>query len=105
MPPTPPPRDDAERAAALEKAAHARAVRAALKADVAAGAVSMAEVFEQADTDEVVANIKLLSLLQALPYVGKVRSRRLLDELGISERRRLRGVGPRQRDRLLERVP
>ena len=50
------------------------------------------------------ANIKLLTLLEAIPNIGKVRSRRLLDELGISPKRRLRGVGARQRERLEERL-
>jgi len=104
-PPIPPARTAAEREEALVRAAHARAVRAELKAEVAAGNVSLAEVMARADDDEVVANIKLLTLLEAVPNIGKVRSRRLLGELGISERRRLRGVGSRQRARLLERLP
>jgi hypothetical protein len=103
-PPTPPARTAAEREEALARAAQARAVRAELKAEVAAGNVSPAEVMARADNDEVVANIKLLTLLEAVPNIGKVRSRRLLGELGISERRRLRGVGDRQRARLLERL-
>ena len=102
--PTPPARTDAEREAALAKAAHARTVRAELRSEVAAGAVDLPEVFRRADDDPVVANIKLLTLLEAIPNIGKVRSRRLLDELDISEKRRLRGVGARQRERLVERL-
>ena len=101
---TPPARSDEERRAALRKAAHARTVRAELKADVAAGTVDLAGVFRRADEDDVVANIKVLTLIEAIPNIGKVRSRRLLGELGISQSRRLRGVGARQRERLLERL-
>lgn len=79
-------------------------MRAALKAEVASGEVDLAEVFRRADADEVVANIRVLTLLEAMPNIGKVRSRRLLEELEISERRRLRGVGDRQRERLLGRL-
>jgi len=102
--PTPPARTGAEREAALAKAAHARTVRAELRTEVVAGAVDLPEVFRRADEDPVVANIKLLTLLEAIPNIGKVRSRRLLDELGISPKRRLRGVGARQRERLEERL-
>jgi hypothetical protein len=102
---SPPARTPAEREAALARAAHARRVRADLKAEVAAGQLSLAQVFQQADEDDVVANIKLLTVLEAVPNIGKIRSRRLLAELDISERRRLRGVGVRQRTRLLERLP
>jgi len=102
--PTPPARSDDERRAALVKAAAAREARAALKAEVTAGEIDLSEVFARADDDDVVANIKVLTLLEALPYVGKIRSRRMMAELGISESRRLRGVGSRQRARLLETV-
>ena len=53
--------------------------------------------------ETVLANIKLLKMLEAIPHMGKIKSRRLLEELKISEKRRLRGVGKLQRERLLER--
>jgi ribosomal protein S13 len=37
-----------------------------------------------------------------LPGVGKVRARRIMEELDISESRRLRGLGANQRTALLE---
>ncbi len=104
MSPIPPKRTAEQRAAALAKARHARELRAALKQQVAQGDLSIEAVFERAETDEVVANIKLLTLLEAVPYIGKIRSRRMLAALEISERRRLRGVGQHQRQRLFERI-
>jgi len=50
----------------------------------------------------VVASTKILTVLESLPHIGKVRSRRTLAELKISERQRVRGVGRNQRARLLE---
>ncbi|MFE0654419.1 hypothetical protein ACFVZH_38395 [Streptomyces sp. NPDC059534] len=41
-------------------------------------------------------------LLESLPQIGRVRAQRLLIELGIAPSRRLRGLGPRQRQRLLQ---
>jgi hypothetical protein len=35
--------------------------------------------------------------------VGKVRARRIMEEVEISENRRLRGLGAKQRDALLKR--
>jgi hypothetical protein len=101
--PTPPPLSDEQRRAALEKAAEARRVRAQLKADLQAGAVSLTEVFARATDDKVVADTKILTVLESLPNIGKVRSRRTLGEIGISERQRVRGVGQNQRDKLVER--
>jgi hypothetical protein len=100
--PTPPPLSDEQRRAALEKAAEARRVRAELKAGLQRGEVELRDVFERADHDEVVANTKILVVLESLPHIGKVRSRRTLAEIGVSERQRVRGVGPRQRERLVE---
>ena len=47
--------------------------------------------------------LKVVSMLESLPGVGKVRARRLMEELDISENRRLRGLGDNQRQRLLDR--
>ncbi len=99
----PPERSAEERRAALEKAAEARRVRAELKADLREGRLDLAAVFARAETEKIVADTKLLTVLESLPNIGKVRSRRTLAEIGISERQRLRGTGPHQRRALLER--
>ena len=39
------------------------------------------------------AKLKVVSVLESLPGVGKVRAQRLMAELEISESRRLRGLG------------
>jgi ribosomal protein S13 len=36
------------------------------------------------------------SVLESLPGVGKVRARRIMEEIGISESRRVRGLGAQQ---------
>ncbi len=99
--PQPPTLSDEQRAAAREKALVARQQRARLKEDLKAGAVSLAEVFARAVDDEVVAGTKMLVILQSLPAVGKVKARRTMDEIGIADTRRLRGLGKQQREALL----
>ena len=103
MTPNPPPLSDEQRRAALEKAAEARRVRAQLKADLQSGAIALEDVFARAEDDKVVADTKILTVLESLPHIGKVRSRRTMADIGISERQRVRGVGAHQREALLER--
>src|SRR5215208_3445458 len=101
----PPPLTDADRHAALAKAAEARRVRAVLKEDLKAGKLGLAEVFQRAEQDPVIAGTKILVILESLPGNGKVKSRRVLEAAGIAESRRVRGVGEHQRERLLELYP
>ena len=101
--PLPPSLTPEQRMAALEKAAAARRQRAEVKEKLKMGSLSLQELFEQGDRDEVLAKLKVVSVLESLPGVGKVRARRLMQELDISESRRLRGLGRNQREALLGR--
>jgi hypothetical protein len=92
-----------QRRAALQKAAVARQKRAEVKEQLKSGTLSLEQLFEKGDHDEMRGQPKVVSTLEALPGVGKVRARRLMEELDISESRRLRGLGDNQRRRLLDR--
>jgi hypothetical protein len=98
----PPVLTDAQRKAALEKAAEARRVRADLKERLKMGSITLTEVIQQASADEIVGKTKVLAVLESLPGVGKVKARRLMEDIGIAESRRLRGLGDQQRAALLE---
>jgi hypothetical protein len=102
--PLPPELSADQRQAALEKAAVARRMRAELKEKLKMGSVTLSELLQQADADEVVGKMKVLAVLESLPGLGKVKARRLMDEIGISETRRLHGLGEQQRKRLLEKL-
>ncbi len=97
----PPTLSPEQRAAALEKAAAARTARAELKERLKLGAISLAEVLDQGETDDIVGKTKVLAVLESLPGVGKVKARRTMEEIGIAETRRVRGLGTQQRDALL----
>jgi hypothetical protein len=99
----PPELTPEQRRAALEKAAQARQKRAEVKERLKSGRMTLAQLFEAGDADEMIGKLKVVSMLESLPGVGKVRARRLLAELDISESRRVRGLGDNQRRRLLER--
>jgi hypothetical protein len=103
--PLPPTLSPEQRQAALDKAAAARRERAELKEKLKMGSINLKELLQLADSQEVVAKMKVLSVLESLPGVGKVKARRTMEEVGISETRRVRGLGDQQRSRLLETFP
>ena len=102
--PQPPSLTQEQRQAALEKAAAVRRARAELKDHLKSGRVSLKELLSKADSDEIVGKMKVLAALEALPGTGKVKARRLMEQVGISETRRLQGLGAKQRESLLEAV-
>jgi hypothetical protein len=100
--PLPPSLTPDERRAALAKAAVARRIRAEVKEELKTGRLTLGDLFLRADDDEVLGKLKVVSMLESMPNTGKVKARRLMRDLDISESRRLRGLGPNQRRRLLE---
>lgn len=91
-----PPLTPEERAAALEKAAQARRVRAEVKNRLKHSGASLSDVIEQGRTDDMVGKMRVTALLESMPGVGKVRARQIMARLGISESRRVRGLGANQ---------
>jgi hypothetical protein len=85
-----------QRAAALEKAAEARRVRAEVKNRLKHSGASLFDVIEQGRTDDIIGKMRVSALLESLPGVGKVRARQLMEKIGISESRRVRGLGANQ---------
>jgi ribosomal protein S13 len=79
-------------------------MRAELKEKLKMGSVSLRELLQQADQDEVVGKMKVLAVLESLPGHGKVKARRMMEDVGISETRRLHGLGDQQRKKLFERL-
>lgn len=96
------PELDAEsRRQALERAAEARKIRAELKQQLKSGEIGFADVLQRAATEEIVGKTKVSAVLEAMPRVGKVRARKLMERLDISPSRRVRGLGANQREKLL----
>jgi hypothetical protein len=94
-----PPLTPEQRAAALEKAAIARRERAAVKNRLKHSGASLIEVLKEGSREggnDIVGKMKVASVLESLPGVGKVRARRIMEEVGISESRRVRGLGAQQ---------
>ncbi|MEH0059208.1 MULTISPECIES: integration host factor, actinobacterial type [Auritidibacter] len=91
----------AERQAAREKALEARTARAELKAAFANGAITLEDVFSIADLDDAIGRMRCIDLLTALRSVGEVRATTVMEACVISPKRRLRGLGRRQREKLI----
>ena len=85
-----------QRRAALEKAAAVRRERAVVKNRLKHSGTSLADVLKTGQQDEVVGKMRVLDLLQSMPGLGKVRARNLMDRIGISPTRRVRGLGSNQ---------
>jgi signal recognition particle GTPase len=99
--PQPPALTPEQRQAALQKAAKVRRERADVKEKLKLGSLTLAELLKQAENDETVGKMKVVSVLESLPGLGKVKARRLMETVGISESRRLQGLGAKQRADLL----
>ena len=91
---------DEQRKQALEKAAAARHARAELREDIKSGKVSVQEVLDSADP--LAQRLQVSALIASRPGYGKAKAAKIMDELGISSTRRVKGLGARQREQLLE---
>jgi hypothetical protein len=98
-----PPLTPEQRAAALAKAAVARRERAAAKNRLKYSQGSLADVIKEGKDNEIIGKMKVSALLESLPGVGRVRARQIMDEVGISESRRVRGLGANQAAALIAR--
>jgi len=99
---TPPQLTPEQRANALAKAAEARTARAELKNQLKMGSLSLADAL--ASTSDTVGKLKVVSLLESLPGVGKVKARKIMDDIGIADNRRVQGLGGQQKQALLEQL-
>ncbi len=99
-----PPLTPEQRAAALEKAAAARQARAEVKNRLKYSQGSLGEVIALGRENEVIGKMKVSALLESMPGVGRVRARQFMEEFGISESRRVRGLGAYQAAALFARL-
>ncbi|CAN5412186.1 integration host factor [soil metagenome] len=92
-----------QRSEALAKAARARRERAEVKNRLKHSQGSLAGVIAEGKENDVVGKMKVSALLESLPGVGRVRATQIMDEIGISYSRRVRGLGANQTVKLLAR--
>lgn len=92
---------EVDRIAASRAAVQARQARADVKRRLRSGELSPLKVLENAKVEgSPEATLRVTDFLLAFPAIGAIKTERLLGELGISERKRLGGLGRLQRERL-----
>jgi hypothetical protein len=91
-----------ERSDALKKAAAARVARSVAKERLKSGELTTAELLSAGETDEAIARMRVVELLEALPGIGQVRAAAIMERLGIAASRRVRGLGVHQRRALVD---
>lgn len=92
---------EVDRVAANRAAIEARRARALLKQRLRSGELSpLKALSDSQDQRSPAATLRVTEFLQTFPAVGEVKAAKLLDELQISPRKRLGGLGAHQRDRL-----
>ena len=94
-----------ERTAALEKGVRVRRQRADVKKFLKQGTTTLPAVLAKAADDDAIQGMKVLALVQSMPGVGSVRAKQIMERLGIADSRRVRGLGPNQRDALEREFP
>lgn len=95
-----PPEISNEARRALEKAANYRRERAAFKRDIAEGKRGWREAIES--QSEAISRMRVKELLESMPGFGSIRAQAILERVGISTTRRIKGLGSTQRKKLEE---
>jgi hypothetical protein len=91
-----------QRAKALKRSQEVRKQRAEIKADIKAGKKTLKSVLSSAKTNSVIGRMRVQALLRSLPGTGKTRALKAMEEAGVSETRRVAGLGTIQIKKLLE---
>ncbi len=101
MSPRPAP-PEVDRVAAARAAIAARRARAAIKSDIATRERTALAVAQYAwgDPSSAEAGLRVTELLTSIPQLGPTRSAKVMADLGISDKKRVGGLGSRQRVRL-----
>lgn len=89
-----------QRAENLKKAAAARHARAELRQKIKDGKVSPSSVLNS--DDPVAQRMPVRALIESIPGFGKAKTAKIMENLGIAEKRRVQGLGSRQREQLAE---
>jgi hypothetical protein len=98
-----PPNTDEQRSAAVLKATASRRARAELMSRLTRGDITLSEVLDASNTDEVIAKTRVSEVLAAMPNIGKATAQAIMTELQMAPTRRLRGLTGRQCHALLQR--
>ena len=89
-----------QRIAASAKAVEVRTKRAALRRQLKESKVTFTEVLSVADSDEIVSGMRVVTILESLPGIGKIKASALMETCDIALSRRMKGLGSTQAQKL-----
>ncbi len=89
-----------QRIAASAKAVVVRTKRAALRKQLKESEISFTEVLSVAITDEIVSGMRVVTILESLPGIGKIKAAALMESCDIALSRRMKGLGTTQTQKL-----
>ena len=98
--PLPPPLTEEQTTSGAREGGDRSAEASRAQGTVEERATSLRELIERTG-DEIVGKMKVSAVLESLPGVGRVRARKIMERLDISESRRMRGLGAKQKENLL----
>lgn len=91
--------NDNDRRKGLEKARQVRKKRAEIKEQLKKGKTNLKSLFkDQRLITDYVSNMKVISLISALPGNGRVNALKILKELKISPNKKIGGLGRNQKE-------
>ena len=89
-----------QRIAASAKAVIIRTKRAALRKKLKDSEISFTEVLSVAISDDIISGMKVVTILESLPGIGKIKAAALMDACDIALSRRMKGLGTTQAQKL-----
>jgi hypothetical protein len=89
-----------QRIAASAKAVEIRTKRAALRRQLKDSKVSYSEVLSVSNSDDIVSGMRVLTILESLPGIGKIKASALMESCDIALSRRMKGLGTTQAQKL-----
>jgi len=89
-----------QRIAASAKAVEVRTKRAALRRQLKDSQVSFSDVLSVSNSDDIVSGMRVLTILESLPGIGKIKASALMETCDIALSRRMKGLGSTQTQKL-----
>lgn len=91
-----------QRIAASAKGVEIRVRRAQVKKQLKEQVITFPQLLEVSHHDEIIAGMKVQSVLESLPAIGKIKAEKLMESCGIAGSRRIKGLGLNQVNDLLQ---
>ena len=95
---------DLGRNAAIASAKSLRQEMTCVLADICAGSLSFSDVLNKRNNHEATNRLYLVKALESVASIGKIKARRIMADLKITEKRRIESLSSQEREELLKRI-